>query len=428
LLGLLIVGVASVLTCSFVVSFAVPSSTRASSHALQLRGASPDGPSFTFDEMNAPDGDGFGSFGLWAGACAAPLVGMAIVLGAQRRVAQKRSSVNKRVTLRANALEQLRTMTTVVADTGVLEEVKKYKPQDATTNPSLVLKALSGPDAKSYFDRAIAWAASSGVKVDGPANDDLVEDICERLAVLLGCDILKVVPGLVSTEVDAKLSFNTAKMIEKGRKIVGLYAEQGFSKERVLVKLGTTWEAIPACKQLESEGIHCNMTLVFSLAQAVACAEAGATLISPFVGRILDWYKAAEDRDYEPEEDPGVLSVQEIYKYYKNLGYETTVMGASFRSPYEVLELSGCDKMTISPTILDRLEGINLPVLQKLSPEKVKDETITHLEEGGLSEEYFRWLMNENAMATESLAKGIRGFAVDGQKLEDLVRKRLASK
>jgi transaldolase len=245
------------------------------------------------------------------------------------------------------------------------------------------------------------------------------------LAVLLGCDILKYVPGVVSTEVDARLSYDIDAMVAKGRQLSKLYQEQGYGKDKVLIKLASTWEGIQVCRILQSEGIRCNMTLVLSLPQAVAAAEADATLISPFVGRILDWYKNDMKRDFTPEEDPGVLSVREIFNYYKTFGYETIVMGASFRSGPEVLALAGCDKMTISPGILNDLEGLHIQVQPKLVASACGGAE--KLQEGGLDEEHFRWHLNEDPMATELLAKGIRAFGQDGQKLEDLVRTRLAA-
>jgi len=366
---------------------------------------------------------GGSSYGLMAGVIAASVAAAAAMAGASSQTPAAKRTLRRSVVMQADgsALDQLRTMTTVVADTGVLEDIKKYQPQDATTNPTLVLRALSGPDAKAYFDNAIAWAEAS------PDNHvEPVTDICDRLAVLLGCDILQVVPGVVSTEVDARLSFDTEAMVAKGRKIAKLYEEQGHSKDRVLVKLASTWEAMSACRQLESEGIHTNMTLVLSLPQAVAAAEAGATLISPFVGRILDWYKKDLNRDYTPDEDPGVVSVKEIFAYYKRFGYNTIVMGASFRSGPEVLALAGCDKMTISPNLLEDLEGLHIQVQKRLDATAI-DESIEQLQEGGLNEERFRWHFNEDPMATELLASGIRAFGVDGLKLEDLVRTRLAA-
>jgi transaldolase len=366
--------------------------------------------------------------GLMVGLLASVAGVAAAVTGAgrvQKSMSQQR--MKSRVTMCAgtSALDQLRTMTTVVADTGILEDIKKYRPEDATTNPTLVLRALSGPDAKSYFDNAIAWSASAGHDISKTDSEELVTDICDRLAVLLGCDILKYVPGVVSTEVDARLSFDADAMVAKGRTLSKLYQEQGYGKDRVLIKLASTWEAMIACKQLEAEGIHTNMTLVLSLPQAVAAAEAGATLISPFVGRILDWWKKSQNRDYKPEEDPGVLSVRQIFSYYKKFGYETIVMGASFRSAPEILALAGCDKMTISPGLLEDLDKLHVSVQRRLDPAGRHDAE--HLEEGGLSENGFRWHLNENAMATELLGSGIRAFAVDGKKLEDLVRERLAA-
>lgn len=371
------------------------------------------------------DAQAAGGSMLWAGALASAAGVAAAVAGLGRsQKSTPKTRARSAVTVRAgaNALDQLRTMTTVVADTGILEDIKTYRPTDATTNPTLVLRALSGPDAKSYFDNAIAWSAAAGHNVSN-LNEQLVTDICDRLAVLLGCDILKYVPGVVSTEVDARLSFDADAMIAKGRQLSKLYEEKGYGKDKVLIKLASTWEAMIACKQLESEGIHTNMTLVLSLPQAVAAAEAGATLISPFVGRILDWYKKAENRDYTPEEDPGVQSVGEIFHYYKKYGYDTIVMGASFRSAPEVLALSGCDKMTISPNLLEDLQGLHIQVEKKLDAAGQHDAD--RLEEGNLDEDRFRWHLNENAMATELLGSGIRSFAVDGIKLEDLVRESL---
>jgi len=364
-----------------------------------------------------------GGSSFWMLACAAGIAAAVAGLGRfQKQSPRMRAYGKVAVNAGQTALDQLRTMTTVVADTGILEDIKKFRPQDATTNPSLVLKALSGPDAKAYFDKAIAWSKSAGTNFK-PGSDELVTDICDRLAVLLGCDILKVVPGVVSTEVDARLSFDAEAMVAKGRYLSQLYQEQGYGKDRVLIKLASTWEAMDACKRLENEGIHTNMTLVLSLPQAIAAAEAGATLISPFVGRILDWHKKAQGRDFTPEEDPGVLSVREIFAYYKKYGYDTIVMGASFRSAPEVLALSGCDKMTISPAILGDLEGLHVNVQRRLSEDG--PHNANRLEDGDLDEDRFRWHLNENPMATELLASGIRAFGVDGKKLEDLVRVRL---
>lgn len=368
-----------------------------------------------------------GQSALWTGVLASVIGAAAAMTGARRAVGKSAAQRKLALCAQPTALDQLRSMTTVVADTGVIEDIKRLKPEDATTNPTLVLRALSGPDATSYFDRAIAWAESSGHKVGSTDSEELVTDICDRLAVLFGCDILQFVPGVVSTEVDAALSFDKDAMIAKGRQLAKLYSEQGHGKDRILIKLASTWEAMEACRQLESEGIHCNMTLVLSLPQAVAAAEAGATLISPFVGRILDWYKKAQNRDFTPEEDPGVISVKEIFTYYKKFGYETIVMGASFRSAQEVLALAGCDKMTISPQLLDDLNGLQVQVQKRLDAANSRNEAVDQLQEGGLKEDRFRWLLNENAMATELLAGGMRSFAVDGGKLRDLVRTRLGN-
>jgi transaldolase len=428
LLLVVVVGVFFGTARSFI-SPALPAQPAGVDRQAVVAGLNAGGASYFVDRDSIGAPEAAGSSAIWAGALASA-VGAAIALAGSRRAQKPGVELKARraVALHAgtSALDQLRTMTTVVADTGVLEDIKKYRPQDATTNPTLVYKALSGPDAKTYFDRAITWAASSGHNVVSTNSDELVTDICDRLAVLIGCDILKVVPGLVSTEVDARLSYNTDAMVAKGRHLSKLYEEQGYGKDRILIKLASTWEAMAACNRLESEGIHTNMTLVLSLPQAVAAAEAGATLISPFVGRILDWYKKANNRDYTPEEDPGVISVREIFSYYKKFGYETTVMGASFRSAQEVLALSGCDKMTISPNLLEDLDKLHIQVQRKLDPKASQPDSIKHLEEGGLSEEGFRWHLNEDAMATELLGSGIRAFAVDGRKLEDLVRTRLA--
>lgn len=428
-MGYLVLVTAAVFACcgfSAIQCFLSPGLPAAQSPAQRLVHAEAK-ESFLLAEPAPIDAGVGGSSGMWAGAFASFLGAAAAISGMRSSKSTAKRMPRRGVVMNAgaNALDQLKTMTTVVADTGVLEEIKKYKPTDATTNPTLVLRALSGPDAKSYFDRAIAGAAAAGLKAGTTDNETLVEDICDRLAVLLGSAILGYVPGVVSTEVDARLSFSTEAMIAKGRKISKLYQEQGHGKDKVLVKLASTWEAMEACRTLQAEGIRCNMTLVLSLPQAVAAAEANATLISPFVGRILDWYKAANKCDYTPEEDPGVQSVGEIFNYYKNFGYDTIVMGASFRSAHEVLALSGCDKMTISPNILSDIEALHIQVDKKLDGSK--SHPVDRLQEGGLDEEHFRWHLNEDPMATELLAKGIRSFAVDGVKLEDLVRARLAA-
>jgi transaldolase len=309
----------------------------------------------------------------------------------------------------ANQLEQLKAMTTVVADTGDIEAIAKFQPQDATTNPSLLLKAASLPAYQQLLQQAVDWAKSQS-----DDKEQQVIDAADKLSVLIGLEILKIVPGRISTEVDARLSFDTQASIEKARKLMAMYKEAGIGNDRILIKLASTWEGIQAAKQLESEGINCNLTLLFSFAQAQACAEAGVYLISPFVGRILDWYKKSTGKEsYQAHEDPGVVSVTNIYNYYKAHGYKTVVMGASFRNVDEVLELAGCDRLTISPQLLDELNNSEAPVVQKLSSdvnEKAKGPALT--------EAAFRWEMNEDAMATEKLAEGIRNFAVDQNKLE----------
>jgi len=310
-----------------------------------------------------------------------------------------------------NQLEQLRQFTRVVADTGDFALMKDYAPEDATTNPSLILKAAQKPQYQSILQQAI----SDGKKAGGSTDD-----IMRQILVLFGCEILKVVPGRVSTETSAKLAFDTAALIDEAHVFIASYARKGIAKERVLIKLATTWEGIQAAKVLQKEGINCNMTLLFSLVQAVACAEAGAKLISPFVGRILDWYKKSTGKTYAPAEDPGVLSVREIYAYYKKYGHATEVMGASFRSKEEVLELAGCDLLTISPELLGELKAATEKVARKLSP-----ETSAQLKTPRFSpdEKAFRWMLNENAMATEKLSEGIRVFAADAARLEGLIGK-----
>lgn len=309
----------------------------------------------------------------------------------------------------ATQLEQLKKMTTVVADTGDIEAIAKFQPQDATTNPSLLLKAASLETYQGLLSEAVKWA-----KAQSDNADQQVIDAADKLSVLIGLEILKIVPGRISTEVDARLSFDTASSIEKAHKLIAMYNEAGISNDRILIKLASTWEGIKAAEQLEKEGINCNLTLLFSFSQAQACAEAGVYLISPFVGRILDWYKKDTGRDaYPADEDPGVVSVSSIYNYYKGKGYNTVVMGASFRNKEEVLELAGCDRLTISPQLLEELENSSEDVVQKLFSDK---EALA--QEDRLDETAFRWLMNEDAMATEKLSEGIRNFAIDQVKLE----------
>jgi len=305
-----------------------------------------------------------------------------------------------------NKLKQLSDMTVVVADTGELSAIAEYKPQDATTNPSLLLKVAQDAKYANIIEQSIAGA-----------NGNLI-DAVDNFAVEIGCEILKIIPGRVSTEVDARLSFDTQVTIEKARKLIRLYQERGIGKERILIKIASTWEGIKAAEQLEKEGINCNLTLLFSFAQAVACAQAGVFLISPFVGRILDWHKAnGGQQSYEPLEDPGVQSVTRIYNYYKQHGYKTIVMGASFRNVGEIEALAGCDYLTIGPNYLEELRNDSGELTQQLS----EDNTGDAQEKLSLDEKMFRWMQNEDAMATEKLAQGIRAFAVDQGKLEDIV-------
>jgi transaldolase len=309
----------------------------------------------------------------------------------------------------SSQLAQLKQMTTVVADTGDIEAIAKFQPQDATTNPSLLLKAASIANYQGLVKDSVAWA-----KTQSDCAEQQVIDAADKLSVLIGLEILKIVPGRISTEVDARLSFDTAASITKAHKLIAMYHEAGISNDRILIKLASTWEGIKAAEQLEQEGINCNLTLLFSFAQARACAEAGVYLISPFVGRILDWHKKDTGRsDYASFEDPGVVSVTSIYNYYKLQGFNTVVMGASFRNIGEILELAGCDRLTISPPLMDELANSTDTVVQKLTTCEA-----TAVKETVLSQAQFRWLMNEDAMATEKLAEGIRNFAIDQVKLE----------
>lgn len=315
-----------------------------------------------------------------------------------------------------NKLEQLKTMTTVVADTGDIQSIETYKPQDATTNPSLILAAAENEKYQDLVKEAITYAKQKGTS---PAHKKSL--MMDKLFVNFGSEILKIVPGRVSTEVDARLSFDVKGSIDKAHSLIKLYEEMGVPKERVLIKLASTWEGALACKQLEQEGVHCNLTLMFSLQQAIICAEAKATLISPFVGRIFDWYKKAEGvSSYPPAQDPGVKSVTQIYHYLKRHGYKTQVMGASFRNIDEILELAGCDLLTISPQLLEELRKSEGPLPRKLDPSDAKN---MDLEKIILDEKNFRFQLNDNAMATEKLSEGIRKFAADGIKLENHVIK-----
>ena len=313
-------------------------------------------------------------------------------------------------------LDQLKQFTTVVADTGDFASLKQFAPRDATTNPSLIFKAAQMPEYQFLIDKAIA---DNKAKASGK---DLLALVMDDLLVLFGTEILKIVPGRVSTETDAILAFDTDALVAKGRRFIELYKEQGIPRERILVKIASTWEGIRAAEILQREGINCNLTLLFSLAQAIACAEAKAKLISPFVGRIMDWYKAKEKKDFAPAEDPGVISVKEIYSYYKKFGYTTEVMGASFRNVGEIQELAGCDLLTISPNLLAELQKSSAPLTRKLSPEIARDSKIEKIP---LDEKKFRWMFNESAMATEKTAEGIRLFNADAQKLAQAIAAKL---
>ncbi|HHY0339211.1 TPA: transaldolase [Vibrio cholerae] len=315
----------------------------------------------------------------------------------------------------SNKLAQLRKLTTVVADTGEIDAIKKYQPEDATTNPSLILKAAQIAEYAPLIDQAIAYA-----KTQSNDKAQQVQDTCDMLAVNIGKEILKTIPGRISTEVDARLSYDTERSVAKARQLVKMYNDAGITNDRILIKLASTWEGIRAAEILEKEGINCNLTLLFSFAQARACAEAGVFLISPFVGRIMDWYKAKEGRDFAASEDPGVLSVTKIYNYYKEHGYKTVVMGASFRNIGEILELAGCDRLTIAPSLLAELEAAEGELVAKLvdsKGSKARPAPITHSE--------FLWEHNLDAMAVEKLAEGIRNFAVDQGKLEAMIAAKL---
>ena len=313
-------------------------------------------------------------------------------------------------------LDSLRSMTVVVADTGDIDAIKKYQPQDATTNPSLILSASALPQYAPLIDEAVAYA-----KAQSADKTQQLIDAEDKLAVNIGLEILKIVPGRISTEVDARLSYDTQATVEKARKLIALYNAAGISNDRILIKIASTWQGIRAAEILEKEGINCNLTLLFSEAQARACAEAGVYLISPFVGRILDWYKANTDKkEYAPAEDPGVISVTKIYNYYKEYGYKTVVMGASFRNIGEIIELAGCDRLTIAPALLKELQENSTALVRKLGYKgevKAKPQPLTEAE--------FYWQHNSDAMAVEKLADGIRKFAVDQEKLEAMLSAKL---
>src|ERR1039457_2193296 len=319
----------------------------------------------------------------------------------------------KKSEAKLSQLEQLKKFTVIVADTGDFESIKEFKAQDATTNPSLIYAATQKPQYDHLLQEVLTERKKSGLS--GAAQ---VEDVIDHLLVQFGCEILKIVPGRVSTETDARLSFDVEGSINKGRQLIKLYEERKIPRERVLIKIASTWEGIKAAEQLDKEGIKCNLTLMFSLPQAVRCAEAKVQLISPFVGRIYDWYKSANKRDYSGAEDPGVQSVNEVYAYYKKFGYKTEVMGASFRNVGQILELSGCDLLTISPELMKELSESYEPVERKLDPERAKSAKIDKLE---LDQKKFRYLLNDNAMATDKTAEGIRKFAADIVKLEKLI-------
>ncbi|HEY0207572.1 transaldolase [Acerihabitans sp.] len=310
-------------------------------------------------------------------------------------------------------LSALRKMTSVVADTGDITAIKLYQPQDATTNPSLILNAAQIPEYRGYIDQAVAWARDQS----GDAAEQ-VKYATDKLAVNIGLEILKLVPGRVSTEVDARLSYDTEASVAKAKSLIKLYNDAGIGNDRILIKLASTWQGIRAAEQLEKAGINCNLTLLFSFAQARACAEAGAYLISPFVGRILDWHKAnGERKEFAPEQDPGVISVTEIYRYYKEHGYETVVMGASFRNVGEIIELAGCDRLTIAPPLLKELAATEGTLERKLSYTgeiKARPAKLTEAE--------FLWQHNLDPMAVDKLADGIRKFAVDQEKLEAMIK------
>ena len=305
-----------------------------------------------------------------------------------------------------NQLEQLKQFTKVVADTGDFQSIKQYTPRDATTNPSLILKAVQKPEYKPLLEQAVR---------DFPKLS--TGDVIDRVLVAFGMEILKIIPGRVSTEIDARLSFDTEATVAKGRELIALYEEAGAGRERVLIKIASTWEGIRAAEILQKEGIRVNMTLLFSLSQAIACADAGAQLISPFVGRIYDWFKKSTGIDYSGVEDPGVQSVKRIYNYYRKFGYQTEVMGASFRNTSQIIELAGCDLLTISPELLQQLADSDAPVERKLNA----NETTVSIEKVAIDEKTFRFMLNEDAMATEKLAEGIRAFCADSGKLKQII-------
>jgi len=324
---------------------------------------------------------------------------------------------DKKTAAKLNQLEQLKKFTKVVADTADFESMKEFKPQDATTNPSLVYAATQKPEYAHLVEEVIADRKKSGLK-----GQEQIEDICDHLLVQFGTDILEIVPGRVSTETDARLSYDVEGSINKARRLIKLYEDRKIPRERVLIKIASTWEGLKAAEQLQREGIRCNLTLMFSLPQAVRAAEAKVQLISPFVGRIYDWYKKEMKRDYTGAEDPGVQSVAEIYTYYKKFNIPTEVMGASFRNVGQILELAGCDCLTISPELMEELSKSMEPIERKLTPEKAKAAKVDRLQ---LDEKTFRWMLNDNAMAYEKTGEGIRKFAADVVKLEKFVASKI---
>src|SRR5271163_2245396 len=317
-------------------------------------------------------------------------------------------------------LESLKKYTTVVADTGDIEAIARHRPQDATTNPSLLFHAAQLPAYRHLVEEAAELALKQG-----GGHEEMAAEFIDRLFVLFGCEILKVVPGRVSTEVAASLSFDTPATVAKARKLISLYEKKNVARERILIKIASAWEGIRAAELLEKEGIHCNLTLLFSFAQAVACAEAGVTLISPFVGRIYDWYKKQRGAEIPPDQDPGVASVTRIYNYYKKFGYRTQVMGASFRNVNQIVRLAGCDLLTISPELLDQLEKSEGVLDRKLDPAKAQATREVKLH---MDEKTFRWMHNEDAMATEKLAEGIRKFNSDAHHLEEFALSQVTEK
>jgi len=313
-------------------------------------------------------------------------------------------------------LDSLREFTTIVADTGDFESIREYTPQDATTNPSLILKAAKMSEYEALVDKVLAEAREEA------GSDDVMAVALDKLAIFFGLEILKIVPGRVSTEVDARLSFNTEATLAKARSLIARYEKNSIDRDRILIKIAATWEGILAAEELEKEGIHCNLTLLFSFPQAVACAEAGVQLISPFVGRIMDWHKAKTGNEYAAAEDPGVQSVTAIYNYYKKFDYATEVMGASFRNTGEITELAGCDLLTISPNLLEELQETEGDLPRKLTEETANASDVEKI---SLNETAFRWEMNEDPCATEKLAEGIRRFAADTVRLEQFLTKKL---